>query len=64
MFVWSYSSSSKKGLYNKAASGRVEKTNKSELWNRLTFRVLIHIFEVGIKTFFLKREISRSKSQF
>ena len=30
------------------------KTNKSELWNRLTYRVLIYIFEVGMKTFFLK----------
>ena len=44
--------------------GRVEKTNKSELWNRLTYRVLIYIFEVGMKTFFFKWEISRSKSQF
>jgi hypothetical protein len=44
--------------------GRVEKTNKSELRNRLTYRVLIYIFEVGMKTFFLKWEISRSKSQF
>ena len=43
---------------------QVEKTNKSELWNRLTYRVLIYIFEVGMKTFFLKWEISRSKSQF
>ena len=34
--------------------GRVEKTNKSEIRNRLTYRVLIHIFEVGMKTFFLK----------
>ena len=33
--------------------GRVEKTNKSELWNPLTYRVLIYIFEVGMKTFFL-----------
>ena len=24
--------------------GRVEKTNKSELWNRLTYRLLIYIF--------------------
>ena len=40
------------------------KTNKSELWNRLTYRVLIYIFEVGMKTLFLKWEISRSKSQF
>ena len=32
--------------------GRVEKTNKSEIWNRLTYRVLIYIFEVGMKTFF------------
>ena len=31
--------------------GRVEKTNKSELRNRLTYRVLIYIFEVGMKTF-------------
>ena len=44
--------------------GRVEKTNKSELQNRLTYRVLIYIFEVGMKTFFLKWEILRSKSQF
>ena len=44
--------------------GKVEKTNKSELWNRLTYRVLIYIFEVGMKTFFLNWEISRSKSQF
>ena len=26
------------------------KENKSELWNRLTYRVLIYIFEVGMKT--------------
>ena len=32
----------------------VEKTNKSELRNRLTYRVLIYIFEVRLKTFFLK----------
>ena len=43
--------------------GRVEKTNKSELRNPLTYRVLIYIFEVGMKTFFLNWEISRSKSQ-
>ena len=30
----------------------VEKTNKSELWNCLTYRVLISIFEVVMKTFF------------
>ena len=42
----------------------VEKTNKSELRNRLTYRVLIYIFEVRMKTFFPKWEISRSKSQF
>ena len=40
---------------------KVEKTNKSELWNRLTYRVLIYIFEVGMKTFRLNWEISRSK---
>ena len=38
----------------KSNNGRVKKTNKSELWNRLTYRVLIYIFEVRIKTFFLK----------
>ena len=43
--------SSIKNLFKK---GRKEKTNKLELWNRLTCRVLIHIFEVGMKTFFLK----------
>ena len=32
---------------------RVEKTNKSELLNHLTYRGLIYIFEVGMKTFFL-----------
>ena len=36
--------------------GRVEKTNKSKLRNLLTYRVLIYIFEVGMKTFFLKWE--------
>ena len=30
---------------------RAEKTNKSELRNHLTYRVLIYIFEVGMKTF-------------
>ena len=34
--------------------GRMEKTNKSELWNRLTYRILTYIFEVRIKTFYLK----------
>ena len=34
--------------------GSVEKTNKSELWNPLTYRFLIYIFEVGMETFFLK----------
>ena len=51
-------------LKNSLFQGGVEKTNKSELRNRLTYRVLIYIFEVRIKTFFLKWEISRSKSQF
>ena len=36
--------------------GRVEKTNKSELWNPLIYRVLIYIFEVGMKTFFFSTE--------
>ena len=30
----------------------VKKTNKSELQSRLTYRVLIYIFEVRMKTFF------------
>ena len=30
----------------------------------MTYRVLIYIFEVGMKTFFLKWEIAMSKSQF
>ena len=51
-------------LKNSLFQGGVEKTNKSELRNRLTYRVLIYIFEVRMKTFFLKWKISRSKSQF
>jgi hypothetical protein len=43
--------------------GRVEKTNKSELWNSLTFRGLIYIFEVGRKTFRLSCQFSKPKSQ-
>ena len=62
-FVLSCSSSKKASTIKQPLWGRIEKTNKPELWNR-THRVLIHIFEIGMKTFFLRWEISRSKSQF
>ena len=42
--------------------GRVQKTNKSELWNHLTYRVLIYIFEVGMKTFFFSTEKFRGRN--
>ena len=44
--------------------GRVEKTNKSELRNPLTYRVLIYIFEVGMKTFFFNWSKSLLKKKY
>ena len=41
---------------------RVEKTNKSELRNPLTYRGLIYIFEAGKKTFRLSCQFLRPKS--
>ena len=41
---------------------RVERTNKSELRNCLTYRVLIYIFEVRMKTFFFSNEKFRGRN--
>ena len=43
--------------------GIVERMNKSELRNPLTYRGLIYIFKVGRKTFRLSCQFSRPKSQ-
>ena len=41
--------------------GRLEKTNKLELLNCLTYRGLIYIFEVSTKTFRLNSQFSRPR---
>jgi hypothetical protein len=38
-------------------------TNKSELWNRLSYRGLTYFFEVGSQTFRNDYKISRSQPQ-
>ena len=41
------------------AKRKVSKSNKSELWNRLTHRGLPYLFEIGSQTFRNDSEISR-----
>ena len=42
------------------AKGNIAKSNKSELWNHLSYRGLPYLFDVGSQTFRNNSEISRS----
>ena len=45
------------------AKGNLAKSNKSELWNRLSYRGLPYLFEVRSQTFRNDCQISRSEPQ-
>ena len=45
------------------AKGNIAKSNKSELWNRLSYRGLPYLFEVRSQTFRNNCKISRSQPQ-
>ncbi len=45
------------------AKGNIAKSNKSELWNRLSYRSLPYLFEVRSQTFRNNCKISRSQPQ-
>ena len=46
------------------ASYSISKSNKSELWNRLSYRVLPYLFEVGNQTFRNDNKFARSVSDY